>query len=566
MEIRVLRKPQTATITKRPEEQRQARDGTADEKSWVHGTASKTRPDLRRDRRDPVSARAAEGQVPWWYRQSLFPAHQDDLPTRLSTLPASSPLDPNYAPGTRSSGNLRKMRKPPSQHRRTADRDRVLAWLDSRINYERVPATGNPAAAFGLGRMRRLLRELGNPHLRYAVAHVAGTKGKGSTVTMLSSILEDSGHRVGRYLSPHVHTVEERIAVNGKPISPEAFVAAFEAVIPKVEVIDRAAARSGRCGPTWFEVMTAAAFVHFAEAGVGVAVLETGLGGRLDATNVCQPLVTVITSISLDHMKLLGPTISRIATEKGGIIKRGCPIVCGATHPSARRTIATIAKRRRAPLLQLGRDFTVHHHSDSPHGDALTGTGFDLDIPGAVMTRGYEIALAGRHQAENAALAIVAAERLRDRGISVADTAITRGLARATLPARIETIAHTPLVIVDAAHNVASMESLVETIRPVLARHPSRVLVFAASADKQVEKMLHTVRGLFDRVVITRYLKNPRAVPLDRLRAACRSAGLPSPQEAANPAAALQKARSLAGRRGVVVVAGSFFLVAEIAD
>jgi dihydrofolate synthase/folylpolyglutamate synthase len=182
------------------------------------------------------------------------------------------------------------------------------------------------------------------------------------------------------------------------------------------------------------------------------------------------------------------------------------------------------------------------------------------------MTRDYEIALAGRHQAENAALAIVAAKRLRDRGISVADTAITRGLARATLPARIETIAHTPLVIVDAAHNVASMESLVETIRPVLARHPSRVLLFAASADKQVEKMLHTARGLFDRVVITRYLKNPRAVPLDRLRAACRSARLPSPQEAANPAAALQKARSLAGRRGVVVVAGSFFLVAEIAD
>jgi dihydrofolate synthase/folylpolyglutamate synthase len=145
----------------------------------------------------------------------------------------------------------------------------------------------------------------------------------------------------------------------------------------------------------------------------------------------------------------------------------------------------------------------------------------------------------------------------------VTDTAVTRGLVRATLPARIETVAHKPLVIVDAAHNVASMESLVETIRPALARHPSRVLVFAASADKQVERMLGTVRGLFDRVVITRYLKNPRAVPLDRLRAACRSAGLPTPQEAANPAAALREARSLAGRRGIVVVAGSFFLVAE---
>jgi dihydrofolate synthase/folylpolyglutamate synthase len=229
------------------------------------------------------------------------------------------------------------MRKPPSQHRRTADRDRVLAWLDSRINYERVPATGNPAAAFGLGRMRRLLRDLGNPHLRYAVAHVAGTKGKGSTVTMLGSILEESGHRVGRYLSPHVHAVEERIAVNSTPISPEAFVAAFEAVIPKVEAIDRTAARSGRCGPTWFEAMTAAAFVHFAEAGVGIAVLETGLGGRLDATNVCQPLVTVITSISLDHMRVLGPKLGRIAPEKAGIIKRGCMVISGATAPAARR-------------------------------------------------------------------------------------------------------------------------------------------------------------------------------------------------------------------------------------
>jgi len=457
------------------------------------------------------------------------------------------------------------MRKPPSQHRRTADRDRVLAWLDSRINYERVPAAGNTPAAFGLARMRRLLRDLGNPHLRYAVAHVAGTKGKGSTVTMLGSILEESGHRVGRYLSPHVHTVEERIAVNGTPISPEAFVAALEAVIPKVEAIDRTTARSGRCGPTWFEVMTAAAFVYFADAGVGVAVLETGLGGRLDATNVCQPLVTVITSISLDHMKLLGSTIPKIATEKAGIIKRGCPIVCGATQPSARRTIAAIASRRRAPLLQLGRDFTVLHHSDPPHGHELAGTEFDLETPGNGPTSRYQIALAGRHQAENAALAIVAAKQLRDRGIRVTETAVTRGLARATLPARIETVAHNPLVIVDAAHNVASMKSLVETIRPALASHPLRVLVFAASADKQVERMLGTVRGLFDRVIITRYLKNPRAVPLDRLQAACRSAGLPTPQEAANPAAALREARSLAGRRGIVVVAGSFFLVAEIA-
>jgi dihydrofolate synthase/folylpolyglutamate synthase len=458
------------------------------------------------------------------------------------------------------------MRKRPSPHRRTVDRDRgrVIAWLDARTNYERVPASGNTSATFGLGRMRRLLRDLGNPHLRPAVAHVAGTKGKGSTVTMLASILEESGHRVGRYLSPHVHAVEERIAVNGESISSREFVAAFEQVIPIVDAMDRVAARTGRRGPTWFEAMTAAAFVHFAHVGVDVAVLETGLGGRLDATNICQPLVTVITSISLDHMKLLGPTIPRIATEKAGIIKRGCPVVCGATQPSARRTIAAIAARRRARLLQLGHDFIVHHHNARPSGDTLSGGRFDLRMPADGPTITYTIALAGRHQVENAALAVAAVEQLRDRGIRVTDEAIARGLARATLPARIETVGRRPLVIVDAAHNVASMESLVETIRPVLGRHRSRVLVFAASADKQIEKMLGTVRGFFDHVVITRYLKNPRAAPIDRLRAACRSAGLPAPQEAASPAAALRSARSLAGSGGMVVVAGSFFLAAEI--
>lgn len=456
------------------------------------------------------------------------------------------------------------MRKRPSHRCLTADRDRVIAWLDARINYERVPAAGNNPATFSLARMRRLLRDLGDPQRRYAVAHVAGTKGKGSTVTMLGSILQESGQRVGRYLSPHVHTIEERIAVNGEPIAADDFVAAFEKVMPAVDAIDRAAARRGGRGPTWFEAVTAAAFVHFAAARVDIAVLETGLGGRLDATNVCQPLVTVITSISLDHMKLLGPTVARIAAEKAGIIKRGCPIVSGVMQPSARRTIAAVAARRRAPLVQLGRDFRVRP-CGSPRGDAaLAGMAFDFVPPGVGPARRYELALAGRHQADNAALAVVAAEQLRVRGIPVSEAAIARGLARAVLPARIETVGRRPLVVVDAAHNVASMESLVTTIRPVLAVHPTRVLVFAASADKQVERMLETVRGLFDDIVITRYVKNPRAVSFERLRAACRSAGLPVPQEAENPPAALRAARSLAGRRGVVVVAGSFFLAGEI--
>jgi dihydrofolate synthase/folylpolyglutamate synthase len=461
-------------------------------------------------------------------------------------------------------GNLHKMRKPETCRRTETDHDRVLSWLDARINYERTPATSNTAAAFGLQRMQRLLRSLGNPHLHCPVVHVAGTKGKGSTVAMLAAILQEAGHRVGRYLSPHVHRVEERIAVNGIPVSAADFVAAVDRVIPVVEMMDRRASRRGQRGPTWFEVMTAAAFEHFAAANVGVTVLETGLGGRLDATNVCRPLTTVITSISHDHMKLLGPTIAKIAAEKAGIIKRGCPVVCGATQPTAGRVIAEIAARRRAPLLQLGRDFTVHHVKPSPRRHGLDGVEFDLVMPHLSGPYHYRLAIAGRHQAENAALAVVAARQLAHRGIQLSDASIERGLAKTTLPARIETISIRPLVVVDAAHNVASMKALADTIRPAMKGHSTSVLVFAASGDKQVEKMLASVRGLFAHVVITRYLENPRAAPLDRLRRACAVEGLPRPRDAANPAEALRLAKSIAGVGGIVVVAGSFFLAAEV--
>lgn len=445
-----------------------------------------------------------------------------------------------------------------------ADRDRVLAWLDVRINYERVPASGRQGAAFGLSRMRRLLATLGDPHRRYPVAHVAGTKGKGSTVAMLAAILEESGHRVGRYMSPHVYAIEERISIDRDPISPTDLVAVFEEVIPAVDALDEAARRRGRQGLTWFEVITAVAMQHFARSQVDVAVLETGLGGRLDATNVSHPLVTVITSISLDHMKLLGPTITKIAGEKAGIIKRGCPVISGVMQPAARRVIADTAARRRAPLLQLGRDFAVRYQAPATPAEALRGASFELAPPHGDTPEHLVSSMPGRHQADNAALAAVAAMQLDARGIRVPREAVARGLSRARLPARIETAGVRPLVIVDAAHNVASMESLLETLRPVLAAHRRRALVFAASGDKQIEKMLGTATGLFEYVILTRYLRNPRAATIERLREACRQSRLPQPEVAVSPAAALTLARSRVGPSGMIVVAGSFFLAAEV--
>lgn len=456
---------------------------------------------------------------------------------------------------------------PPRFSSRTAAAyERVITWLNARVNYERTPAACRSQTPFHLGRIRQLLHDLGDPHLSYPVAHVAGTKGKGSTVAMLASILAESGHRVGSYLSPHVHRIEERIAINGDPITPGDFIARLDAVIPVVERIDRAARRRGRHGPTWFEVMTGLAFTHFAACNVDIVVLETGIGGRLDATNVCHPLVTIITSIGFDHMRLLGSTITQITGEKAGIIKRYCPVVSGAKQPAAQKVIAVTAARRRAPLLQAGRDFIVRHVEPASSRGVLGGTMFELDHGAGTTPQRYSLRLAGRHQAENAALAIIAAEQLQRRGIRLDHETIRCGISKAELPARIQTISTRPLVVVDAAHNVPSMKALAATMRPVLARTGPRILVFAASADKQIEKMLRPLTGMLDRVIVTRYLENPRAAPFERLRSACASAGLPRPLEAASPREALRLARSFAGRSGAVLVAGSFFLAGEICD
>lgn len=442
----------------------------------------------------------------------------------------------------------------------------MTAWLEGRTNFERVPPAGRSAATFGLARMRRLLAAVGNPHRQLRVVHVAGTKGKGSTVAMLAAVLQEAGHRVGRYMSPHVHTLEERIAVNGQPIPSADLVAAFTRVMPVVADMDRRAARRGGRGPTWFEVMTAAAFLHFAQSRVDIAVLETGLGGRLDATNVVQPLVSIITSISLDHMAVLGPTIGRIATEKAGIIKRGRPVISTATHPAARRVIAATAARRRAPLWQLGREIRASY--EQPVGDPLGGGIVEVVVAAQgrtapVATGRYQIGMPGRHQADNAAAVIAATLRLQEAGVRVSARALARGLASVTLPARIERLATAPLVIVDAAHNVASMRSLLDTVGPTLAAAPRRVLVFAASGDKQIETMLALAAGHVDEVILTRYVSNRRAASLQRLVAAAAAAGLPA-TAIEPPAEAVRVARRRATRRGAVLVAGSFFLAAEV--
>ncbi len=471
----------------------------------------------------------------------------------------------------------------------------ALAWLDRRLNFERTTPTAAKGGAFDLGTMRLLLRELGGPEQRFRAVHVAGTKGKGSTVAMLAGVLTAAGHRVGCYLSPHVHALEERISVGGRPITAADLVEAFADVMPVVDRLD-ASAGHGRRGPTWFEVLTAVAFVHFARSGIELAVIETGLGGRLDATNLSRPVLSIITSISLDHTRLLGKTIKAIATEKAGIIKRGCPVISAAGSPTANAVIMATAARRRARLLQVGRDFGCNAlaqdaasfdrrkprliHGSSTWKKAMDGffhgqlgPQFAVEVVNrssrmppqpAPSAEPYAIGMAGPHQVINAGVVVVAARMLDTMGWPISEAAVAAGIRDTRLPARVEIRSRRPLVVVDAAHNVDSMKALVAALTPVAARHRPRVLVFAASGDKQIEAMLGTVRRHFDHIVVTRYRTNPRAAPVERLVTAARHAGMRQVHIADDPPAAMRMARRLAGTGGMVCVAGSFFLAAEV--
>ena len=449
---------------------------------------------------------------------------------------------------------------------------RALDFLWSRINYERTSAVPYTGHSFKLTRMRRLLDLLGNPQDAQQIVHIGGTKGKGSTAAMISAVLTAAGNRTGTYSSPHLDHLEERMSIDDCPCSPEELVALVERVRPVVEQLDANAEGDenslGR--PTYFEVATAMALFHFAQSEVDATVLEVGLGGRLDSTNVCKPLVSVITNISLDHIKQLGSTHAAIAGEKAGIIKRRVPVVSGVTVPEARAVIERVAKDNGSSLLQLDRDFTFDYR---PPKDLQTtdhvGT---LDMrwlgehTGNADYEGIMLSLVGRHQAANAAVALATVETLRKQGWDISETAIRDGLAQASCPARVEVVRGQPTVVIDAAHNVASIEALLATLDESFSCR-RRVLVFATTQDKDCEGMLRALLPAFDTVVLTRYRNNPRYVPPEELAdiaAKLMSHGQPMTTVCNDPVEAWQAAQEKAATDDLICVTGSFFIAAEI--
>lgn len=433
--------------------------------------------------------------------------------------------------------------------------DQAIDFLYGRINYERIHAEAYSTSDFKLDRMRRLLELMGNPHEAIPAVHVAGTKGKGSTCSMIASMLSASGYKCGLYISPHIHEFEERFTINGRSPSKTQLVDLVNRLMPTIAYMDNL---PGRMQPTYFELATALAWQYFVDHRVDVAVLEVGLGGRLDSTNLCRPVVTIITNVSRDHMQVLGSTVHQIAYEKAGIIKQGVPVITGVDHSDALSMVESTSAERRSPLSLLGRDFQLSRRTVDEHGvakiDVTTRNSSFHEMP---------IVLRGPHQSQNGALALAAINELRQQEWKLDDDDLRTGLQQVEWPARVEVISTEPTVIVDAAHNWESARALIAALGEG-PKYRKKILIFAATKDKDISGILRQLIAEFDSIILTRYVENPRGVPIAELQELVQVITTKPFHSADTPQSAWRLAMSLAMPDDLIVITGSFFLIAEI--
>jgi dihydrofolate synthase / folylpolyglutamate synthase len=433
----------------------------------------------------------------------------------------------------------------------------TLRWLYAFSDTERTGAFVRDRGDH-LRRERALLAAMDNPQRAYGVIHIAGSKGKGSTSAMMASILSAAGIRTGLYTSPDLHTFRERIRIAGEPISEEEMVRLAAMVREALEHVDQSV------GPyiTW-EVATALAFLAFREAGVERAVIEVGLGGRLDATNVVEPDVCAITSISYEHMEILGHTLTEIAHEKAGIIKPGVPVVTSAREPEALAEIARVAAERDAPLIRVGpagAEGCAYTWREGAAGENCQR--FNVRTPSGVY-RELEIPLLGVHQIENAAVAVALAEISQAQGLPTLDErAIRKGLRAARWEGRLQVVGREPWQLVDGAHNAASFAALFAALRRHF-RFRRLVLVLGMMADKDVEGIMREINAAGVSAIIATAANSLRAIPPDDLRKRAARATGADVIPARDAASALRMARSKAGPDDMILVAGTLYLAAE---
>lgn len=441
----------------------------------------------------------------------------------------------------------RKNRKPSRTY------DSALKYLFSQTDYEQMLRVRYNRDTFSLTRMRALMKSLGDPHKDIRSVHIAGTKGKGSTATMLASMLQACGYRVGLYTSPHITDIRERIQINGQMISQ----AALTRLICRVEPFIEGMADDK---PTFFEIFTGMAFCHFLDEKVDVAVVETGLGGRLDSTNVLRPAVCGFTSISMDHMHQLGATLSKIAAEKAGILKSNTPAVSVPQDPEAKRVLKRIAKESKARLMFTGEDIEFSYRVESSRQDGCH-TRICLTTPRSRFEH-LPVPLLGEHQALNCGLALALLDQLKDQGLQIDDQAAIQGLSGVYLPGRMEMVHQDPRVLVDGAHNAASMRALMRAIGQHIP-YDSMVMVFGCAADKDIAGMIAEIATGADKVIFTQASNNPRAAKPKDLADAYEEFTGRVGQVTENLRDAIRVAHSAVSREDLICICGSFCLVGE---
>lgn len=427
----------------------------------------------------------------------------------------------------------------------------ALHYLYSFIDYEKLP--GASPKRMGLEKVDTLLEWLGHPERAYPVVHVAGTKGKGSTAAMISSMLHRSGYRVGLYTSPHLVSLRERIMIDGEPIPKADLCRMANAIREPVEAMSQHPAG----GPeSFFDVWTALAFLYFAEQRIDIGVIEVGLGGRLDSTNVVQPAVCVITPLGLDHTDRLGHTLPEIAGEKAGIIKDGVPVVISPQMPEALAVIRETCDRRHNRLIEVGRDIRfVIRRADTERqifdAQGWKGRYTALEIP-----------LLGTYQVVNATAAIGAVETLREQGFRVTEQGIAEGLKSVRWPGRLQVVEKHPWLVLDGAHNVLAAHTLVQSVRSLFSCRRT-ILMLSLQQDKAVDELCRVFGAWADAVIVTgrRVMRRRQADP-EQVAALFHHLSVPACVAQTVPEA-LDMARAMAGPEDLICITGSLALVGE---
>lgn len=428
----------------------------------------------------------------------------------------------------------------------------ALAFLNAHINYERIPPRRKQRGQMSLTRVRRLLKDLGDPQFAFRSVHIAGSKGKGSTAAMLANMLSNNGLKVGVYTSPHILDVRERIVINDVKVSKAEMTRLIARIAREVK-------KHQGDKPTYFEILTAVAFLYFADKKVDVAVVETGLGGRLDATNTIKPDACALTNISLDHMHQLGDSLEKIAEEKAGVFKANVPIVSSPQPECVKKVLKSIAQDKGTELYFTGDDIRFNYRFEAARGGRPQAR-----ICVTTPTSHFDhllVPLVGEHQAINCGVALGVLDQLKNRGMKLNDELSINGLAKVRLQGRMEMLCSNPRVLVDGAHNAASIEALMRAIGQNVP-YDSMVVIFGCCGDKDVEGMLRQIRLGADKIIFTA-IDSPRSADPAELATQFAEVTGRMAQVAPTLAEAMEIAEKAVTREDLICLTGSFYLVSE---